>query len=647
MAQGTIKVTNGSVDVVGTGTAFTSMKAGSFLTFVLTGVAYTVAIDSIQSATALKLAVKFDGPTTSGVAFNESPVGSMALATMGVTVQAQKALRMMIADQTNWREVFSNKQTITVTLPDGTQYSGYSWGYISDMLKTINVPALEAIRDQTVAARNQAQTYATNASNSATAASTANTGAQAAKTAAETARTGAQTAQQGAAASATTAGTAATTATNKATEATNQAALAKQYADSINPANLLAKANNLSDVPDKPTARTNLQLGLNDSPEFSAIYARAGIEVRTLSDGTGPSGSLVARRASANGATIVSSENRANSNGSVEWIKRDSNGTPRGVTLTEDNYVQYNGMVPAPPAIEVGLKSGAGASYVDFHYDGTKGYDYSARIICDGMNSEQRGGGNLRVYSGFTQLSSIAQTNITGGRLYVNTSDAVFATQVGMANGSIQVPAAADATAPIGAGLRGIHAGADSANFNNASNINLYSWYGIGFCTAYTSPTNGVIQGKPAVYIDTRTGTLNAKGAVQANGVTLTSDWNAKEDVTIIDPMDALDKIGRLDGYTFRYKLSDSKRLTAGALAQDLDLVIPDLVIKPEATPEVDADGNVVIDEETGKPVNDGDSYLTADYMGLIGYLLAAVKGAKIKVEALEEKVLSLGGSAE
>lgn len=627
MAQGTIKVTNGSVDVVGTGTAFTSMKAGSFLTFVLTGVAYTVAIDSIQSATALKLAVKFDGPTTSGVAFNESPVGSMALATMGVTVQAQKALRMMIADQTNWREVFSNKQTITVTLPDGTQYSGYSWGYISDMLKTINVPALEAIRDQTVAASNQAQTYATNASNSATAASTANTGAQAAKTAAETARTGAQTAQQGAAASATTAGTAATTATNKATEATNQAALAKQYADSINPANLLAKASNLSDVANVNAARTNIMVDkLVQGADRTIIQSQNGsyslmVHNSGLWGAYNESNSQYVALAVGQGGTGDKSAKGARTNLEVPGLNDESNTFSGYMVVSNQNGVTVKPGVGQSNGWFVSANSAGVARY-------RFGIEANEQLKLYAYDSSGAGGRGVISYDYASNITS-------------------FASQVNLSGGNIQVTAAANVTAPIGAGIRGIHAGTDSANFNNASNINLYSWYGIGFCTAYTSPSNGVIQGKPAVYIDTRTGTLNAKGAVQANGVTLTSDWNAKEEVSIIDPMDALDKIGRLDGYTFRYKLSDSKRMTAGALAQDLDLVIPDLVIKPEATPEVDVDGNVIIDEETGKPVNDGDSYLTADYMGLIGYLLAAVKGAKIKVEALEEKVLSLGGSAE
>ncbi|HFZ0821021.1 TPA: tail fiber domain-containing protein [Enterobacter cloacae] len=204
---------------------------------------------------------------------------------------------------------------------------------------------------------------------------------------------------------------------------------------------------------------------------------------------------------------------------------------------------------------------------------------------------------------------------------------ALFNCPVALSSGSITIPNIASATAPSGPGVRGISAGADSANFDNASNINLYSWYGIGFCTAYTSPTNGVQEGKPAVYINTRNGTINAKGAVQANGVTLTSDWNAKEEVNIIEPAEALEKIAALDGYTFRYKNADSKRLTAGALAQDLDLVIPDLVIHDEAT-----------------------DYLVADYMGLIGYLIAAVKGLKLQIDEMsngDNLNNSKGGNAE
>lgn len=219
--------------------------------------------------------------------------------------------------------------------------------------------------------------------------------------------------------------------------------------------------------------------------------------------------------------------------------------------------------------------------------------------------------GDLNVQS---TTGSVRYNAVAGGEHVFNSAAqrALFNCPVALAAGSITIPNTASATAPSGPGIRGIYAGADTANFDNASNINLYSWYGIGFCTAYTSPTNGVQEGKPAVYINTRNGTINAKGAVQANGVTLTSDWNAKEEVNIIEPAEALEKIAALDGYTFRYKNADSKRLTAGALAQDLDLVIPYLVIHDEAT-----------------------DYLVADYMGLIGYLIAAVKGLKLQIDEI------------
>ncbi|HBB0323963.1 TPA: hypothetical protein J1E70_001830 [Escherichia coli] len=113
------------------------------------------------------------------------------------------------------------------------------------------------------------------------------------------------------------------------------------------------------------------------------------------------------------------------------------------------------------------------------------------------------------------------------------------------ASAAIRIPAAASDTSSgvaIG-GFRAIEAGTDTASFEAMSNINIVSWYGIGFCTAYNQPVNGVVAGKPAVFINTRNGTINAKGAVQANGVTLTSDWNAKEEVNIIEPAEALEKI--------------------------------------------------------------------------------------------------------
>lgn len=159
MAAGTLSVTNNSKAVVGVGTTFTAFKAGDFLTLVVGQVPYTVAIASIESATALTLVLPFDGPTATGLAWDGVKRDTMSLATMGVTVQAQKALRLMIADENNWRAIFGEEEEISVTLPNGQVVQGMSWGYLSKLLKDVDPVELQAIADQTITAKNQAQGF--------------------------------------------------------------------------------------------------------------------------------------------------------------------------------------------------------------------------------------------------------------------------------------------------------------------------------------------------------------------------------------------------------------------------------------------------------------------------------------------------------
>ncbi|QHR76420.1 putative tail fiber [Escherichia phage jat] len=138
MAAGTLSVTNNSKAVEGVDTTFTAFKAGDFLTLVVGQVPYTVAIASIESATALTLVLPFDGPTATGLAWDGVKRDTMSLATMGVTVQAQKALRLMIADENNWRAIFGDAEEITVSLPNGQVMQGMSWGYLSQLMKQID-----------------------------------------------------------------------------------------------------------------------------------------------------------------------------------------------------------------------------------------------------------------------------------------------------------------------------------------------------------------------------------------------------------------------------------------------------------------------------------------------------------------------------
>ena len=136
MSAGTIALTNNSKNFTGSGTTFTTeLTAGAFVVVTIGQVPYTLAVESVTSNTAAVLSAPFDGPTASGLAWDGVPVGSMALATMGVTTQAQKAMRMLIADSTNWRSIYSNAASVTVALPNGQTFTGPSWGYLaSNML---------------------------------------------------------------------------------------------------------------------------------------------------------------------------------------------------------------------------------------------------------------------------------------------------------------------------------------------------------------------------------------------------------------------------------------------------------------------------------------------------------------------------------
>lgn len=159
MAAGTLSVTNNSKAVVGVGTTFTAFKAGDFLTLVVGQVPYTVAIASIESATALTLVLPFDGPTATGLAWDGVKRDTMSLATMGVTVQAQKALRLMIADENNWRAIFGDAEEITVTLPNGQVMQGMSWGYLSELLKNVDPVEMRDLAAQAEASKSAAQGF--------------------------------------------------------------------------------------------------------------------------------------------------------------------------------------------------------------------------------------------------------------------------------------------------------------------------------------------------------------------------------------------------------------------------------------------------------------------------------------------------------
>ncbi|PWW04980.1 tail fiber domain-containing protein [Mangrovibacter plantisponsor] len=241
-------------------------------------------------------------------------------------------------------------------------------------------------------------------------------------------------------------------------------------------------------------------------------------------------------------------------------------------------------------SLEIGIASQVYTPYIDFHSSGN-GYDYDCRIISSGGSSSASGKGTLQIYGGTIQTNTGSILTITG-------------------DGST--------TAPTGAGdsARMIYAGADSASFTSTCNINLASWYGIGFLSSYTSPSNGVVAGQCAAFINTRLGNFYARNAVYANTTALTSDRNAKENIVEID--DALSLLSQLKTYTFNYK--NSGAASAGLIAQEVQEVFPDFVTKL-----------------------DDIEYLSLDYNAILGYVYRGVVqlnderlAMKAKLDAIE-----------
>ncbi|MDK2632006.1 tail fiber domain-containing protein [Pantoea stewartii subsp. indologenes] len=132
MPAGTIALTNKSTTVSGTGTSFTTeLKVGDFVYVTVGGASYTLVAANITSDTQLTLAVAFDGPTTSGLAWNAVPASLQVAITQKILNDFASVARGRILDFQNWQKIYSDEQAVTVTRPDRSQFTGPSWGYMA------------------------------------------------------------------------------------------------------------------------------------------------------------------------------------------------------------------------------------------------------------------------------------------------------------------------------------------------------------------------------------------------------------------------------------------------------------------------------------------------------------------------------------
>ncbi|WP_440493475.1 phage tail fiber protein [Serratia sarumanii] len=135
MPAGTLTLTNNSAVVKGTGTVFnTELKAGDFIVSVVGGVTYTLPVKTVDSATQATLIKAYDGPTQAGAAWYAVPRDAMNTITAQLAAETAKALRGLNLDKNNWQQVFSGTGNITITLPDGSTYTGPAWNSFTTAL---------------------------------------------------------------------------------------------------------------------------------------------------------------------------------------------------------------------------------------------------------------------------------------------------------------------------------------------------------------------------------------------------------------------------------------------------------------------------------------------------------------------------------
>ncbi|MDT3535442.1 tail fiber domain-containing protein [Cronobacter malonaticus] len=135
MSAGTLTLTNKSAAVTGAGTLFTTeLKVGDFIVFNVGGAAYTIPVKAITSNNQLTLISNYTGPSQSSVAWFAVPQEAQSLISSALATQSAEALRGLNYDKMNWQQVFSATGNVTVTLPDGSSFTGPSWGSITTSL---------------------------------------------------------------------------------------------------------------------------------------------------------------------------------------------------------------------------------------------------------------------------------------------------------------------------------------------------------------------------------------------------------------------------------------------------------------------------------------------------------------------------------
>ena len=113
--------------VTGSGTKFTTeAQVGGALVTYIGNVPYTFVVGAINSDTSITLTANYQGSNVSGQSFSLIDRGAYTAITAELGARTAQAIRGLNYDKANWQQILTVNGSVTVNMPDGSQYSGPS-----------------------------------------------------------------------------------------------------------------------------------------------------------------------------------------------------------------------------------------------------------------------------------------------------------------------------------------------------------------------------------------------------------------------------------------------------------------------------------------------------------------------------------------
>lgn len=614
MAKGTISIANGATAITGEGTTFTTeLAAGDYIVFTAGQVVYTLAIKSVDSDTALTLTKAYTGPDADGLAWSAVPRGTMSQITMEVVNQVTEALRGLNHDKENWQQVFSESNDITVTLPDGSEFTGPGWPFIVNLLEDLDPDQLQQMVDDMKEAQASVSADKTAAETARDDALAAADSAAAAQQAAEDAGASATQSASDAATSASAAADSATSASESAAESLKQAERAQELADSFDTTKVLKKDQNLADVSDVTAARKNLGLSPSDSVEFNLIKGNSDIYTRMISDDAVRAHALFSEIVGTDGELKARIELWCDTTtGSASIVNRNPTGA-RFFTIKQSGEVEPSGRV----------MSGYGAEFknngevLTLRPAGANQATYM--LIRDSDNSNimlvgRSGASYDTVMTNYKYGTSITMTDEWAG-----CNKGWYGSTIESRSGYLNSKAISTTA----------NAHLYFINSDNKNRGVIYSRpiaNGQLICIRPDNSSTGATGSEMSVN--------GATGEVRAVKFTNISDERAKFWIKPVES--ALDKICQLRGVTYSMHTTVQNTVrNAGLIAQDVQKVLP------EAVTEYEAD-KTTIDKECRTIENP----LSLDYNALSALYVEAFKEMRAEIDALKAELADMKAKA-